>query len=194
MAHGSGTADPVNEREHAMARKIITIASTLLVLPLAACYTMPTGPSALVLPGTGKSFDQFRADDNYCRQFASTQLGGETASSAAVNSGVSTAAVGTLLGAAAGAAINGSSGAGVGAGTGLALGGLVGANTANVSGYGMQRRYDNSYLQCMYASGHRIPVSGHFSAGLHQPQQSYQQSHVPPPPPGSPPPPPPGYQ
>ncbi|HWT71813.1 MAG TPA: glycine zipper family protein, partial [Oxalicibacterium sp.] len=28
------------------------------VLALSACTTMPTGPSVLVLPGTGKSFDQ----------------------------------------------------------------------------------------------------------------------------------------
>ena len=35
----------------------------LALLALGACTTLPTGPSILALPGTGKSFDQFRADD-----------------------------------------------------------------------------------------------------------------------------------
>ncbi|HTH44456.1 MAG TPA: hypothetical protein VL528_05200, partial [Oxalicibacterium sp.] len=50
------------------------------VLALSACTTMPTGPSVLVLPGSGKSFDQFRADDMDCRQYAQYQMGGETSS------------------------------------------------------------------------------------------------------------------
>ena len=37
---------------------------------------MPTGPSVMALPGTGKNFDQFRADDASCRQFAYAQIGG----------------------------------------------------------------------------------------------------------------------
>ena len=30
---------------------------------LVACVHMPTGPSVMTLPGAGKSFEQFRADD-----------------------------------------------------------------------------------------------------------------------------------
>lgn len=160
--------------------------SALLLVPylLAACATTPTGPSVLVLPGTGKSFDQFRSDNLECRQFASEQIGGATASSAAADSGVRSAAVGTLLGAAAGAAINGSHGASVGAGTGLLMGGLAGTGAADASAWGTQQRYDFGYLQCMYAKGHRVPVSGRF---LPDPRQ---MEYTVPPPPGAAPPPP----
>ena len=46
---------------------------------LGACAYMPTGPSVMALPGTGKSFDQFRADDANCRQYAFQQSGGVSA-------------------------------------------------------------------------------------------------------------------
>src|SRR5450830_423710 len=96
----------------------------LALLLVGACTTLPSGPGVMALPGTGKSFDQFRADDLDCRQFASAQVGGTAPNQAALDSGVKSAAVGTLVGAAAGAAIGGSSGAAVGAGTGLAVGAL----------------------------------------------------------------------
>ncbi|HEV7814486.1 MAG TPA: YMGG-like glycine zipper-containing protein [Janthinobacterium sp.] len=127
---------------------------------LGACTVMPSGPSALVLPGTGKSFDQFRADDFSCRNYAQVQIGGTTAQQASVDSGVRSAALGTALGAVAGAAIDGGHGAGVGAGTGLLFGSLAGADAGQASGYGLQQRYDFAYQQCMYADGHRVPVSG----------------------------------
>ncbi|MGZ5030851.1 MAG: hypothetical protein ACXV8I_09670 [Methylobacter sp.] len=44
------------------------------VFLLSACSTMPSGPSVLILPGTGKNFDQFHHDDLACRQLAHTQL------------------------------------------------------------------------------------------------------------------------
>lgn len=166
--------------------------SPLLALPLlAGCVSMPTGPSMLVLPGTGKTFDQFRNDDFVCRQFANAQIGGVTPSKAATSSGVGSAAVGTLLGAAAGAAIGGGGqGAAIGAGSGLLAGGLVGSGTASASGYAAQQRYDIGYIQCMYAKGNRVPVAGHI---METPSaESSQSMSVPPPPPGSPPPPPPG--
>ncbi len=141
--------------------------SLLLVAPvvllLGACTTMPSGPSGLVLPGTGKSFDQFRADDLSCRQYAHFQLQGGSPGQASVDSGVRSAALGTALGAVAGAAIDGSRGASVGAGTGLLFGGMSGASAGNVSAYQAQRFYDNAYQQCMYAQGHRIPIAGSFS-------------------------------
>lgn len=130
------------------------------VLLLGACTTIPSGPNVLVLPGTGKSFDQFRMDDMSCRQFAHFQLQGVSPNQAAVDSGVRSAALGTVLGAVAGAAIDGSQGAAVGAGTGLLFGGLSGASAGNMSGYMMQRTYDNAYQQCMYANGHHVPMPG----------------------------------
>jgi hypothetical protein len=158
---------------------------------------MPSGPSVLVLPGTGKNFDQFRADDYDCRQFAQSQIG-ITPDNAAAESGVRSAALGTALGAVAGAAINGGHGAAVGAGTGLALGGLAGTGSGQVSAYSLQQRYDFGYQQCMYAKGHRVPVvAGSFGSQMAQqrpqpPRLAANPSVVPPPPPpGAPPPPPP---
>ena len=139
-------------------KPVMTIAAGSFLL--SACTTLPpSGPDVMVLPGTGKTIDQFRYDDNACRQFAAEQTGG-TPQDAAVDSSVRSAAVGTLIGAVAGAAIGGGHGAAVGAGTGLLLGSAAGAGTANQSAYGAQRRYDTGYVQCMYAKGHRVPVSG----------------------------------
>ena len=78
------------------------------------CSLLPTAPSVMALPGSGKTFDQFRADDASCRQFALNQVGGVSANQAATASAVASAAIGTGLGAAAGAAFNGGSGAAVG--------------------------------------------------------------------------------
>jgi hypothetical protein len=130
---------------------------------LGACTSVPTAPSVLVLPGSAKTFDEFRGDDMNCRQFAQAQLGGATPNSVAARSGTLSAAVGTVLGAAAGAAINGGRGAGVGAGSGLALGGLVGTGTARTAAESVQERFDIGYQQCMYAKGHRVPVAGRFA-------------------------------
>jgi len=155
------------------------------VLFLSACATVPpSGPSVTVLPGSGKSFDQFRYDDYECRQFASSQIGGATAEDASVDSGVRSAAVGTVVGAVAGGLIGGRQGAAVGAGTGLLVGSSAGAGAAGASAHTMQQRYDIGYQQCMYAKGHQVPVAGRFD-------RRPRYSAPPPPPPGSPPPPPP---
>lgn len=164
--------------------KPIAAVITSAVLTTACTTLPPSGPSVMALPGTGKSFDQFRFDDNDCRLYSSQQTGA-TPDSAALDSGVRSAVVGTLLGAVAGAAINGSRGAGVGAGTGLLLGGSAGAGAANASAYGVQQRYDFAYTQCMYAKGHRVPVSGQMTA-----RPGAQDSYAPPPAGSLPPPPP----
>jgi hypothetical protein len=160
---------------------------------LGACAVVPAGPSVMALPGTGKTFDQFRVDDASCRQFAFGQVGGVTANEAATNSAVGSAAVGTALGAAAGAAFNGGSGAAVGAGVGLLVGSAFGATAAQGSAYDVQRRYDYAYLQCMYANGERVPVRGRMMSTAPGAYSTQTQSLPPPPPPGMPPPPPPGY-
>lgn len=168
----------------------------VLALPLlaAACTTMPSGPGVMVLPGARMSFSQFRADDMECRNYALESVGGQTANQAATDSGVKSAVVGTAVGAAAGAAIGGSEGAAVGAGTGLLIGGLAGTGTAQASGYNLQYRYDHGYIQCMYAKGHQVPVSGRIYRQS-QPARYYPPPPppgIPPPPAGPPPPPPPG--
>lgn len=169
---------------------------------------MPTGPSIMALPGNGRSFDEFRYDDYTCRQFALEQ-GGGTPRRAQVSSGVGSAAVGAGLGAAAGAALGGGQGAAIGAGTGMLAGGLAGANAAGTSGSITQQRYDMGYIQCMYAKGHRVPVSGQVQYSPARPAAPQAAPYpsappppgggrpqalppgVPPPPPGLPPPPPP---
>ena len=161
----------------------LRISPLVALLLVGACTTMPTGPSVLVLPGTGKNFDQFRVDDFECRQFASGQVGGATAAQAQTDSTVRSAALGTALGAVAGAAIDGRSGAGVGAGTGLLIGTLAGAGAGDASGYSLQRRYDFGYQQCMYAKGHKVPVSGR----LMSPPPPGAGASPPPPPPPPPP-------
>jgi len=167
----------------------LKLASWAALLVAGGCVSVPSGPSMLVLPGTGKSFDQFRGDDFSCRQYASEQIGGRSAEQFASDSGVRSALVGTAIGAAAGAAFDGSSGAAVGAGTGLLFGSVAGTGAAQTSAYGTQRRYDFAYLQCMYATGHRVPVSGRYVAG-----RAERHRVPPPPPPGAPPPPPPGVR
>jgi len=161
-----------------MMKRLLVLAPLAL---LGACVVMPSGPSIMALPGTGKSFDQFRLDDYQCREFANAQIGGATAQQAATQSGVSSAAVGTLIGAAAGAAIGGREGAAVGAGTGLATGALVGTGTAQQSGYDLQWRYDMGYAQCMYAKGNRVPVSGTFEHGGGQSGYTSQPGYSAPP-------------
>jgi hypothetical protein len=109
-----------------------------VVLALTACAGVPTGPTVPVLPGTGKSLEQFHADDGVCQQFAMAQVTGGAAGSA-----------------------------------------------ATASSYDMQRKYDLSYIQCMYAKGHRVPVLGPMAV------RPGQAPGALPPPPGQPPPAPP---
>ena len=127
---------------------------------LAGCAATPMAPTVMALPGTGKSFEQFRSDDAMCQQFASGQTGGASAQAASASSALGGTAVGTALGAAAGAAFNGRRGAAVGAGTGLLAGSMIGAGIAQRSAAGLQTRYDQAYVQCMYANGERVPIPG----------------------------------
>jgi len=177
----------------------------MLLFLLGGCATLPTGPSVMVYPGTGKSFDQFRYDDMKCRQFALEWVGGASPSESATQSGIASAVTGTVVGAAAGALIGGDEGAAIGAGTGLLVGTMAGSETAHASAYYTQQQYDNAYIQCMYANGHLVPVSGHVYMKTRQRLRETQSMppaapatpippgvNIPPPPPGPPPPPPPG--
>lgn len=112
--------------------------SLAALLILSACATAPaavTGPTVAVLPGNGKSFDQFRADDIGCQQYARAQADGTTPDQ----------------------------------------GGAAQTSADK------QRRYDLSYIQCMYARDHRVPVLGRMTVRPAQPL-------IPPPPssPGAP--------
>jgi len=168
---------------------------------LSACATVPTGPSVMVLPGSGRSFPQFQTDDANCRNWAAWQAG-TTPDRAAARSGIAAAAIGTGVGAAVGAVIGAAvghpgSGAAVGAGSGLLLGSAAGAARGDWARASAQSRYDHAYLQCMYANGNQIPVARGSvrSAGprpVYSPPPGGVRRYVPPPPAGPPPPPPPG--
>lgn len=161
----------------------------LLALGLAGCVTLPTGPSRVALPGTGKQFDQFRADDASCRQYA-LESAGATPTQVQENSAVKSAVVGTVIGAAAGAAMGGSGhAAGVGAGVGLLMGAISGAAAGDQSGRLSQRQYDNGYTQCMYARGHRVAVPG--GSNYSRPTQAQAAPYYAPPAPSANQPPPP---
>jgi uncharacterized protein YcfJ len=181
----------------------------LLVILVAAavsgCATMPSGPSVMVLPAAGKSFETFQADDQVCRDWAARQTGAPPADT--VNQNIAgSAVVGTLMGAGLGAAIGAASGdAGVGAAIGAGVGALggtaVGSQAGFAAGSDAQRRYDNAYQQCMYAKGNQIPGVQREARRAQwvpppPPPPSYTRAPFtpPPPPPGAPPPPPPGVQ
>jgi Glycine-zipper domain len=167
---------------------------------LSGCATIPTGPSVMVLPGTGKGFEQFQTDDAVCRQWASQQTG-TTTDRVSKESTVSGAAIGTVVGAAVGAAFGAAAhnpglGAAVGAGGGLLGGTAIGASQGGAAEGSVQRRYDAAYVQCMYAKGNQIPAArgSHpaYTSTVPPPPPPAPPAAVPPPPVGSPPPPPPG--
>jgi hypothetical protein len=135
--------------------------SFIALLVLSGCATMPTGPSVRVLPTPGKSFEQFMSEDALCRRYAEQQLG-MTAQDTANRNTATSAVVGTAIGAGVGAALgaaggNAGAGAAIGGGTGLLFGAASGSESGRVYGYEAQRRYDNTYVQCMYAKGNQIP-------------------------------------
>ena len=187
-----------------MRTRLIAILLVAVVV-LSACATVPTGPSITALPGSGKNFDQFAADDGVCRQWAERQTGTTHDQNAAANT-VGGAAVGTVLGAALGAAIgaaagNPAAGAAVGAGAGLFGGTAVGASNAYAASGAVQQRYDSAYVQCMYAKGNQVPVAASRAPRYYRsappppappPPPPIGTFDAPPPPVGAPPPPPPG--
>jgi OmpA family protein len=145
--------------------------SALPALFLSACAALPPGPTVMVLPGQGKTFEIFQQDDSVCRQFASAQIGNLSPADAANQSFAGSSAVGTFLGAAAGAAIGAATGgaaagAAIGAASGLLLGSATGFSTAGYSGAALQGRYDMSYVQCMSAKGEQVPTAS-ASAGVY---------------------------
>lgn len=133
----------------------------LLLLVLSGCATLPAGPSVNVLPAQGKPFETFQAEDATCRKWAEQQVGKSTQEPYDKN--VATGAVaGTAIGAGLGAAVGSASGhtgagAAIGAASGLLFGAAAGSNAGRVYGREAQHRYDNAYVECMYAYGNQVP-------------------------------------
>ena len=162
----------------------VVAAALVIALAVGGCATIPSGPSVMVLPGSSKNFEQFQMDDGLCRQWAAQQTG-TTNDQATAGSTVQGAAIGTLIGAAAGAALgaaagNPALGAAAGAGAGLLGGSAVGASRGDAYAGSLQGRYDQAYVQCMYAKGNQVPVA--------RGSQAQQPTYSPPPPPPPPPP------
>ena len=158
-----------------MIKSMKVAAIFILIISVVGCATIPTGPSVTALPGRGKTFEQFQADDAVCRQWAARQIGQSPQETANQNTAAG-AAVGTIVGAGLGAAIGAAAGhagtgAAIGAGSGLLVGTASGASAGQVYGREAQRRYDSAYIQCMYAKGNQVP-------GIFVPSR-----RVPPPPP-----------
>ena len=160
---------------------------SLVMALVTGCATMPTGPTVAAMPGPGKPFEAFQADDGACRQYAGQQIGGASPSQTANQNVAAGAAVGTLAGAGLGAAlgsISGHAGAGaaIGGATGLLAGTAIGANQGAYTGQQLQRRYDIAYQQCMYAKGNVIPGARRYYVQPPPPPPGYQQAPPPPPP------------
>jgi hypothetical protein len=129
-----------------------------LGLLLSGCAQTPLGPTVQVMPGPGKSFDAFAADQAGCKQFAEGAVAGQAQN--ANNRAVGAAIIGTALGAGLGAAIGGGRGAAIGAGSGAVVGTGVGMGSSSNEQVGIQVQYDNAFAQCMYAKGNMVPGYG----------------------------------
>jgi hypothetical protein len=124
---------------------------------LAGCATVPSEPGVLVLPGAGKTFEQFREEDAVCRNYAQDVVGttperaaDDSVARSAGTGGASRALIGT-------GSPDAGVGAAIGAGSGLPFGAAAGSAAAGTAADAVQARYDISYLRCMDAKGNRVP-------------------------------------
>jgi hypothetical protein len=137
---------------------VCRVAARHLTLPvataalLAGCASTPLGPTVQVMPGPGKTFDVFQADNANCKGFAQKQVQGQA--DAANQRAVGTALLATVLGALGG---NAGAGAAVGSAVGAGAGTAVGASGSSVDQQTIQAQYDNAFSQCMYAQGEQVP-------------------------------------
>jgi hypothetical protein len=145
-----------------MMRIVATSVAVAGALGLAGCAVAPPpGPSFTAMPGNGKTYEAFQADNARCMQIAQQTAGPMSPGQAATQSAVGSAAVGTVLGAAGGALLgaaagNAGAGAAIGAGAGLLTGSAVGAGNAQASAAGIQHAYDVAYAPCMSAAGNTV--------------------------------------
>ena len=141
-------------------RKGRLAAALASLLALGACVSVPQGPTVAVMPGAGKTLDQFNADVSACQQYAQSAISGPThaAQDYAATNAAGGAALGAMVGAMLGA-VTGQAGAGAawGAGAGLMYGGAAAGNAGAASSYTLQRQFDIAYMQCMYARGDQVP-------------------------------------
>lgn len=121
---------------------------------LAGCATAPAGPHVSVMPAKGKTLEQFKVDDQICKDYAQAQIGDDLEKNSAMNT-LMDMAVGGAVGALGGQAIgHNTKGTVAGAGIGMAMGLATGAYQANKASEDAQIRYDNAYQECMHTKGH----------------------------------------
>lgn len=136
-----------------------TLSATLLAA-LGGCAATPQGSTVAVMPGPGKTFESFQADNASCKTFAGDQVKGQAdaANQRAAGAGALTTVLGTGLGAATGAIFgNAGAGAGVGAVAGAGTGTAIGTSNSSNDQASIQQQYDIAFSQCMYARGDRVP-------------------------------------
>lgn len=161
-----------------MNTKPMVLLVVLVLVLLSGCATIPSGPSVAVMPGPGKPFEAFQADDAVCRQWAQQQIGGVSPSQNFNESTASGSVLGAIIGGGLGVAIgaatgNAGAGAAIGGAAGLLGGMSIGADNGAASSYTLQNRYDIAYSQCMSAKGHQVPTYR---------QQAQTSGYAPPPP------------
>ncbi len=158
------------------------IAALCAALALAGCVAPPpAGPSVVVMPSKGRSFEAFQADDAVCKQFASAQIGDASQTDTINRNAVGTAVIGAVLATAEGAAIgaavgNPAAGAAIGAASGFLLGGEAGIAANQASSGPLQLRYDIGYVQCMAAKGEDVPT--HFIPYYSYTQWPFQAGYL----------------
>ncbi|MCL2474331.1 MAG: glycine zipper family protein [Alphaproteobacteria bacterium] len=131
--------------------KFLTLSLCLGAFMLSACASTPMGPTVLVMPPKGKSFDQFSWEQETCKRFAEDQVRGaaERANTTGILAGVGT----TALGAGLGAAVGGGGGAAIGAASGAVVGTGAGAVASGSQQNNIQLMYNNAFMQCMKTKG-----------------------------------------
>ena len=109
------------------------------------------------MPREGKSFEEFKKDDEECRAFAAKSV--KDGNAAALKEGAISAATGAAIGAAAGALYQGGSSQNVGTGAAIGMvgGAAVGAMGASNKESQAQTQYNTAYQQCMYTKGNQVP-------------------------------------
>ena len=131
--------------------------SSIGIAVLTACVSAPTGPTITIMPREGKSFEEFKKDDEECRAFAAQSV--KEGNTAALKEGAISAATGAAIGAAAGALYQGGSSTNVGTGAAIGMvgGAAVGAMGASSKETQAQTQYNTAYQQCMYTKGNQVP-------------------------------------
>jgi hypothetical protein len=126
----------------------------LAAVLLSGCATQPMGPTARVMPASGKSFEVFAQEQASCKQFADGEVNGGATMANLKEFG--TAAIATGLGGGLGAAIRGQRGAEVGGSLGAVGGAAIAGHGSARDQSNLQGRYDLAYTQCMYTHGNQI--------------------------------------